>query len=98
MDDRLGAVFWAQSERHDPARKPFQERVGRVVLAKARTHKAGMQAVGGDAGAVQPACQLAGEQDVLQLRGAVGAERTEALLALQIAEIELSRTVRVRSG
>ena len=48
-----------------------------------------MQHGGGDAGAVQAARQLVGEQDVGQFRLAVGPLPGVAALALQVTEVDL---------
>ena len=74
------------------AQAPSANDVARIVLAEARGDETGMQAVRGDAGAVEPPRQFAREQDVAELRRAIDAEsRAVALLALQIVEIELGR-------
>ena len=50
-------------------------------VAEARGDEAGMQAVGGDAASRQPARQFAGEQDVGELRAAIGLPAAIAALA-----------------
>src|SRR5476651_2802088 len=96
MNDGPGTILWRQTERHDHTSQPLHEDVVRIVLAETRADETGMQAVRGDAGAFQPPRQLAREENIAQLRGAIEPERTVFFLALQIVEIELAGFVRVR--
>ncbi|MEJ0042246.1 MAG: hypothetical protein WDM81_08530 [Rhizomicrobium sp.] len=59
---------------------------------------AGMQAVGGHAAAFEAPRQLAREQDVHELRGAVGAEGAVALAELKVVEVDPAGAVGHRSG
>ena len=67
---RLRAPCWTGHKTHGEPHR----RAGNAgdVPAQGGAHKAGMQAVGGDAGAGQALGQLDGEQDVQQLREGIG--------------------------
>src|SRR6516225_10165922 len=69
-----------------------------ALISKARGDEARMQAIRGDAVAMQAACELAREQDVAELRAAVGLHGAKALLRLQVAEVECCATMGVGSG
>ncbi len=64
-----------------------------VFGAEASAYHAGVAHGGGDAGAFQAAGELVGEQDVGQLRLAVGALPGVVPLALQVVEVDAAAGV-----
>src|SRR6516225_6645712 len=69
-----------------------------ALISKARGDEARMQAIRGDAAALQAARELAREQDVAELRAAVGFHGAKAMLRLQVAEVECCGTMGIGSG
>jgi hypothetical protein len=79
--------------------EPHERRGGAAgLVAEARRHEAGAEAARDHAEIGQPGGELAGEQDVAQLRGAVDGERPVGFFRLQVVEIEPSLAVRIRGG
>jgi hypothetical protein len=76
--------------------QPKQRRQTIQVVAEPGSRRAGEKAIGGSAGAGQTPAQLEREEDILQLRAKIGAEKLMPLLALQVVEIKRG-TVGARS-
>jgi hypothetical protein len=82
-----GALFWSLHERpRDRAEQPVQPPW--IFGSEAGSGHAGVQHVGGDAGALQAAGQLVGEHDVGQLGLVVGPLSGVSALALQVVEVD----------
>jgi hypothetical protein len=80
-------------------RRPHQQaEQAAVALSQVRGDDSGVDAVGGDAGAREPACKLAREQDVAELGTAVGGEQLIPFAGLQVVEIDDPRKMRHRCG
>src|SRR5438067_1143732 len=69
-------------ERHRETQEPA------LVEPESARHRAGVERVGGDARALEPARQLAREEDVGELGLRVGAPAVVMLFALQVVEID----------
>ena len=94
VDERLGALGGAAGEQLPHAHTG--PHAGAEVGPEAGAHEARVHAVGRHAGALQPASQLDGEQDVRQLGVAVGAERPVPMLELEVGEVDAASSRRDR--
>ena len=86
VDDRVGALFRRDEER--PEERDQKAGEAAAGFAEPGRDDAGMEAIGRHPGAGQAPGELAGEQDIGELRAAVDLEPVVALGALQVAEIE----------
>src|ERR1700689_2172819 len=94
VDDRVGALFRRNEEQSKETDQTAREAA--AGIAEPRRDGAGMQAIGGDLGPGQAPGELAGEQDIGELRAAVDSKPVVTLGALQVAEVEAHALVGAR--
>ncbi len=97
IDDGLGALFRRdRAHRLGDSDQPLHDAAR--LIAEAGGDKAGMQAIGGDAGAGDAPRQFAGEQNIAELGVGIDAKAHIALAALQVVKVKAGALVRVRGG
>src|SRR3984885_11642670 len=94
IDDRVGALFRRDEEQSEETDQTARDAA--AGIAEPRGDGAGMEAIGGALGPVQAPGELAGEQDIGELRAAVDSEPVVTLGALQVAEVEAHALVGAR--
>src|SRR5208282_1265802 len=96
IDKRFRAFLGGDREVNSKTEKTRDQAA--ALIAEAGGDETWMQAIGGNARAMQAAGELAREQNVAKLGAAVGFHRTEILYQLKVVEIEPRSSMRTRRG